>query len=110
MALKAAEDLGSGIEDAIFDAVGVGVAGGEGFGVRTGVLGEAVFEVVIGVEAGDGGGGLAAGAEVPDVSAAGEGIRMGRAFLRGPLGLVTFGAGRGARELGGGRGENEARK
>jgi len=110
VALEAAEDLGTGIEDAVFDAGGVGVAWGEGFRVRTGVLGEAEFEVVIGVEAGDGGGGLAASAEGPDVGAAGEGIGMGRAFLRGPLGLMTFGAGRGTRELGGGRRENEARK
>ena len=106
VALEAAEDLGTGIEDAVFDAVVVGVAGGEGFGVRAGVLGEAVFEVVIGVEAGDGRRGLAAGAEGPDVSPAREGVRMSRAFLRGPLGLVTFGAGGGARELGGGRREN----
>lgn len=109
VALEAAEDLGAGVEDAVFDAVGVSVAGGESFRVRAGVVGEAVFEVVVGVEAGDGGGGLATGTEGPDVSAAGEGIGMGRAFLGGGLGLVTFGAGRRARELGGGGRESDAK-
>lgn len=103
VALEAAEDLRAGVEDAILDAVGRGVAGGGCFAVGIGVLREAVFEVVAGVEAGDGGGGLAAGAEQPEVVAAGEGIRMGRAFLRGPLGLMTFGTGRRPGELGGGR-------
>lgn len=103
VALEAAEDLGARIEDAVFDAVGVGMAGGERFDVGIGVLRKAVFEVVVGVEAGDGRGGLAAGAEEPEFIAAGEGIRMGRAFLRGPLGLMTFGTGRRPGELGGGR-------
>jgi hypothetical protein len=110
VALEAAEDLGAGIEDAVFDALRGGVAGGEGFGVGVGVLRETVFEVVVGIEAGDGGGGLAAGAEQPEVVAAGEGIRMGRAFLRGPLGLMTFGTGRRPGELGGGRDEKQAKK
>ena len=110
MALEAAEDLGTGVEDAVFDPGGVGVARGQGCRVRTGVLGEAVLKVVVGVQAGDGCRSLAASAEGPNVGAAGEGVGMGRAFLRGPLGLMAFGAGRRARELGGGRGENEARK
>jgi hypothetical protein len=110
VALEAAEDLRAGIEDAILYAIGVGMARGERFAIGIRILGEAVFEVVVGVEAGDGGGGLAAGAEQPEVVAAGEGIRMGRAFLRGPLGLMTFGTGRRAGELGGGRYEKQARK
>ena len=101
--MEAAEDLGAGIEDAILYAVGVGMAGGERLDVGLRVLREAVFEVVVGVEAGDGGGGLAAGAEEPEFITAGEGIRMGRAFLRGPLGLMTLGTGRRPGELGGGR-------
>jgi hypothetical protein len=103
VALEAAEDLRAGVEDAILDTVGRGVARGERFDIGIRILGESVFEVVVGVEARDGCGGLAAGAEQPEVVAAGEGIRMGRAFLRGPLGLVTFGTGRRPGELGGGR-------